>query len=140
MSRLWYTRCPAPTPFGIAAQKGWLEEEFAADGIDVKALQDADDVQIRRSHFTHTQPWSFRQGGNIPALWARAQGSDTRLIGLSWVDEFQALITLDRHLDTSPESLAGRRFGFPLNTRASVVDFHRATSSRRRCAKPRAAS
>jgi aryl-alcohol dehydrogenase-like predicted oxidoreductase len=23
MSRLWYTRCPAPTPFGIAAQKGW---------------------------------------------------------------------------------------------------------------------
>lgn len=130
MSRLWYTRCPAPTPFGIAAQKGWLEEEFAADGIDVKALQDADDVQIRRSHFTHTQPWSFRQGGNIPALWARAQGSDTRLIGLSWVDEFQALITLDRHLDTSPESLAGRRFGFPLNTRASVVDFHRATALR----------
>lgn len=130
MSRLWYTRCPAPTPFGIAAQKGWLEEEFAADGIDVKALQDADDVQIRRSHFTHTQPWSFRQGGNIPALWARAQGSDTRQIALSWVDEFQALITLDRHLDTSPESLAGRRFGFPLNTRASVVDFHRATALR----------
>ena len=130
MSRLWYTRCPAPTPFGIAVQKGWLEEEFAADGIDVKALQDADDVQIRRSHFTHTQPWSFRQGGNIPALWARAQGSDTRLIGVSWVDEFQALITLDRQLDASPESLAGRRFGFPLNTRASVVDFHRATALR----------
>jgi ABC-type nitrate/sulfonate/bicarbonate transport system substrate-binding protein len=130
MSRLWYTRCPAPTPFGIAVQKGWLEEEFAADGIDVTALQDADDVQIRRSHFTHTQPWSFRQGGNIPALWARAQGSDTRLIGVSWVDEFQALITLDRQLDASPESLAGRRFGFPLNTRASVVDFHRATALR----------
>lgn len=130
MSRLWYTRCPAPTPFGITVQKGWLEEEFAADGIDVKALQDADDVQIRRSHFTHTQPWSFRQGGNIPALWARARGSDTRLIGVSWVDEFQALITLDRQLDTSPESLAGRRFGFPLNTRASVVDFHRATALR----------
>src|SRR5258707_5709538 len=130
MSRLWYTRCPAPTPFGITVQKGWLEEQFAADGIDVKALQDADDVQIRRSHFTHTQPWSFRQGGNIPALWARAQGSNTRLIGLSWVDEFQALITLDKQLDTSPESLAGRRFGFPLNTRASVVDFHRATALR----------
>ncbi|MFM0415265.1 ABC transporter substrate-binding protein [Paraburkholderia aromaticivorans] len=130
MSRLWYTRCPAPTPFGIAVQKGWLEEEFAADGIDVKALQDADDTTIRRSHFTHTQPWSFRQGGNIPALWARAQGSDTRLIGLSWVDEFQALITLDRLLETSPDALAGRRFGFPLNTRAGVVDFHRATALR----------
>ncbi|MGF6962300.1 ABC transporter substrate-binding protein [Paraburkholderia youngii] len=130
MSRLWYTRCPAPTPFGITVQKGWLEEEFATDGIDVKALQDADDVSIRRSHFTHAQPWSFRQGGNIPALWARSQGSDTRLIGLSWVDEFQALITLDRRLDASAESLAGRRFGFPLNARASVVDFHRATALR----------
>jgi ABC-type nitrate/sulfonate/bicarbonate transport system substrate-binding protein len=130
MSRLWYTRCPAPTPFGITVQKGWLEQEFAADGIDVKALQDADDVTIRRSHFTHTQPWSFRQGGNIPALWARSQGSDTRLIGVSWVDEFQALITLDRELDARPEALVKRRFGFPLNTRASVVDFHRATALR----------
>jgi ABC-type nitrate/sulfonate/bicarbonate transport system substrate-binding protein len=130
MSRIWYTRCPAPTPFGIAAQKGWLQQEFAADGIDVKALQDADDVLIRRSHFTHSQPWSFRQGGNIPALWARAQGSDTRLIGLSWVDEFQALITLDRQLDATPHALAGRRFGLPRNTRANVVDFHRATALR----------
>ncbi|HXZ09102.1 MAG TPA: ABC transporter substrate-binding protein, partial [Paraburkholderia sp.] len=60
------------------------------------------DVTIRRSHFTHSQPWSFRQGGNIPALWARSQGSDTRLIGLSWVDEFQALITLDRQLEATP--------------------------------------
>ncbi|MDN7182849.1 ABC transporter substrate-binding protein [Caballeronia sp. SEWSISQ10-4 2] len=130
MSRLWYTRCPAPTPFGITVQKGWLQEEFAADGIDVKALQDADDALIRRSHFTHSQPWSFRQGGNIPALWARAQGSDTRLIGLNWVDEFQALITLDRQLGATPEALAGRRFGFPRNTSANVVDFHRATALR----------
>lgn len=130
MSRLWYTRCPAPTPFGIAAQKGWLQEEFAADGIDVTALQDADDVLIRRSHFTHSQPWSFRQGGNIPALWARAQGSETRLIGLSWVDEFQALITLDRQLEATPDALSGRRFGFPRSNRESVVDFHRATALR----------
>lgn len=130
MSRIWYTRCPAPTPFGITVQKGWLQEEFAADGIDIKALQDADDVSIRRSHFTHSQPWSFRQGGNIPALWARAQGSDTRLIGLSWVDEFQALITLDRDLTLAPAAIARRRFGLPRNTHSSVVDFHRATALR----------
>ncbi|MEX3947335.1 ABC transporter substrate-binding protein [Paraburkholderia sp. EG287B] len=130
MTLLWYTRCPAPTPFGIAAQQGLLQAEFAADGIEVKALQDADDPAIRRSHFTHTQPWSFRQGGNIPALWARAQGSDTRLIGVSWVDEFQALITLDPHLTPTRASLSGRRFGLPINTAAGVVDFHRATALR----------
>jgi ABC-type nitrate/sulfonate/bicarbonate transport system substrate-binding protein len=130
MRRLWYTRCPAPTPFGIAAQRGWLRDEFAADGIDVKALQDADDPLVRRSHFTHSQPWSFRQGGNIPALWARAQGADTRVIGISWVDEFQALVTLDPHLQATRDALSGRRFGLPVNTHAPVVDFHRATALR----------
>ncbi|MBN3728912.1 ABC transporter substrate-binding protein, partial [Burkholderia sp. Ac-20379] len=130
MPQLWYTRCPAPTPFGVAIRQGRLHDEFARDGLGIAALQDADDPQIRRSHFTHSQPWSFRQGGNIPALWARAQGSDTRLIALSWVDEFQALIALDPALAASPEALAKARFGLPVNTRASVVDFHRATALR----------
>lgn len=109
MSRLWYTRCPAPTPFGVAAQRGLLQEEFAPDGIDVKALQDADNPLVRRSHFTHSQPWTLRQGGNIPGLWARAQGSYTRLIGLTWVDEFQALITLDAQLAATRSALTGQR-------------------------------
>ena len=85
---------------------------------------------MRRSHFTHSQPWSLRQGGNIPALWARSQGSDTRLIGLTWVDEFQALITLDPQLEATRDALAGVRFGLPRDTRAQVVDFHRATALR----------
>lgn len=132
MSLLWYTRCPAPTPFGIAAQQGLLQQEFAADGLEIKALQDADDPHVRRSHFTHSQPWSFRQGGNIPALWARAQGSETRLIGVSWVDEFQALITLDPQLAANRTSLSGKRFGLPINSgdEQPVVDFHRATALR----------
>src|SRR5471032_1870261 len=94
VKRLWYTRCPAPTPFGIAIQQGWLQDEFRNDGIDIQALQDSSDPVIRQSHFTHSQAHSFRQGGNIPALWARAQGADTRVIGLSWVDEFQGLVAL----------------------------------------------
>ncbi|SMF98741.1 ABC transporter substrate-binding protein [Burkholderia singularis] len=130
MNLLWYTRCPAPTPFGIAIQKGWLHDEFAPDGLDIRALQDADDPAIRRSHFTHSQPWSFRQGGNIPALWARAQGSDTRVIALNWVDEFQALITLDPALEPTPAALGRARFGLPLNARPGIVDFHRATALR----------
>ena len=70
VNRLWYTRCPAPTPFGIAIQQGWLDDEFRDEGIDIQALQDSRDPVIRQSHFTHSQAHSFRQGGNIPALWA----------------------------------------------------------------------
>ena len=29
---LWYTRCPVPTAFSIAVQRGLLDEEFGADG------------------------------------------------------------------------------------------------------------
>lgn len=127
---LWYTRCPAPTPFGIAIQHGWLAQEFAADGLTVQALQDAADPAIRRSHFTHSQPHSFRQGGNIPALWARASGAQTRVIGLSWVDEFQGLLVSRDSAIGAPEQLRGKRFGLPKNTTSSVVDFHRATALR----------
>ena len=130
IEQLWYTRCPAPTPFGIAIQQGWLEDEFRAEGWDIKALQDASDPQIRNSHYTHSQPHSFRQGGNIPALWARAQGADTRVVGLSWVDEFQGLIALPSAGIAHPEQLRGRRVGLPLNTQTDVVDFHRATALR----------
>lgn len=131
---LWYTRCPAPTPFGIAIQQGWLAQEFAADGLNIRALQDADDPAIRRSHFTHSQPHSFRQGGNIPALWARSAGAATRVIGLTWVDEFQGLLALRRAGIDTLAQLRGKRFGLPLNTHAQatggVVDFHRATALR----------
>ncbi|CDG84452.1 ABC transporter substrate-binding protein [Janthinobacterium agaricidamnosum] len=127
---LWYTRCPAPTPFGIAIQQGWLAQEFAADGLHIKALQDADDPNIRRSHFTHSQPHSFRQGGNIPALWARASGAATRVIGLTWVDEFQGLLALRGSAIASPGQLRGKRFGLPKNLASGVVDFHRATALR----------
>ena len=130
VQRLWYTRCPAPTPFGIAIQQGRLEREFASDGLEIKALQDAAEPSIRQSHYTHSQPHSFRQGGNIPALWARSQGARTRVIGLTWVDEFQGLIALPSSGVETPTDLKGRRFGLPRNIRTSVVDFHRATALR----------
>lgn len=130
MTQLWYTRCPAPTPFGIAIQQGRLKREFADEGFDVKALQDSADPVVRQSHYTHSQPNSFRQGGNIPALWARSQGTQTRVIGITWVDEFQGLIALPSSGIHAPADLKGRRFGLPRNTQATVVDFHRATALR----------
>jgi ABC-type nitrate/sulfonate/bicarbonate transport system substrate-binding protein len=130
IERLWYTRCPAPTPFGIAIQQGRLQQEFLKDGFDIGALQDSSDPAIRLSHFTHSQPHSFRQGGNIPALWARSQGGRTRVIGVTWVDEFQGLIALPSSGVQSPADLKGRRVGLPRNTAATVVDFHRATALR----------
>ncbi len=64
LSEIWYTRCPVPTPVGLAAQLGYLEKTFADVGVALKSIIDSPDRAIRQSHFNHTLEWSFRHGGN----------------------------------------------------------------------------
>lgn len=124
---LWYTRCPVPSPLGIAARQGWLAETFAEEGIAIESIIDSKDHTIRESHFDHHLAWSFRQGGNIPPLWARSNGRATRLVAITWTDEFQAIVTLPGRGIASIEQLAGRRFAVPRRVN-DLIDFHRATA------------
>jgi ABC-type nitrate/sulfonate/bicarbonate transport system substrate-binding protein len=124
---VWYTRCPVPSALGIAARFGWIDTAFGAHRITVKSIGESRDTSVRESHFTHTLPWSFRQGGNIPAIRARSDGRDTRLIGLTWVDEFQAMITLPQSSLKTGTDLKGARIGVPRRP-GPIVDFHRATA------------
>src|ERR1700733_487729 len=113
VTELWYTRCPVPTASSIAISQGWLDDEFARDGITVSSLRASADSDVRESHFDHTKAASFRQGGNIPPIWTRSRGSDVRLIGLSWAEQYQAILTrADTGID-GPEDLAGRRLALP---------------------------
>jgi ABC-type nitrate/sulfonate/bicarbonate transport system substrate-binding protein len=118
-----------PTPLGIAAQRGWIEQEFKPDGISVRTLQDVTDPNLRESHFDHRLDNSFRQGGNIPAIWARANGRETRLIGLTWTDEAQVILSLPKNGIRSLEDLKGKRLGV-LTSPQSSIDFWRATTLR----------
>lgn len=129
LDTLWYTRCPVPTSLGIALQRGWLEETFAQQHTAVKSLQDADDAAVRESHFDHSLQNSVRHGGNIPAIWARATGRATRVIGLSWADEIQLILTLPGSGIDSAKDLKGRRFGLP-RWRNVQIDFARAQALR----------
>lgn len=124
---LWYTRCPVPTPLGLAGQFGWLDETFGPEGIAIRSVKESGDPAIMRSHYDHHLEWSFRQGGSIPPLWARGNGRETRLLGLTWGDEFQAFITLPSTGIRTPQDLAGRRFGIPRRA-DGIVDFPRGTA------------
>lgn len=127
---IWYTRCPVPTPLGVAARLGWFEDEFAPDGITVRSLQDGNvSAAQRRSHINHDLPHSWRQGGSIPALWARSTGADTRVLGFSWVDESQVIITRADSGITRLEDLRGRRIGLPLRE-GNGIDIFRAMALR----------
>jgi ABC-type nitrate/sulfonate/bicarbonate transport system substrate-binding protein len=126
LDTLWYTRCPVPTALGIAVHRGWFDDEFGHDGIALQSLQETTEPTKRESHFDHSLPYSFRQGGNIPALWARSRGAATRVIGLSWTNEFQAIVTLPGRGIAHPRDLRGRRLGLPKH--AISIDFWRAAA------------
>jgi ABC-type nitrate/sulfonate/bicarbonate transport system substrate-binding protein len=126
MAELHFTRCPVPTATGLAADQGWFDAEFAADGVAVRSLQDAAaGERLRAEHFSHELTSLIREGGNVPALWARSRGADTRLIGLTWIDERQAIVVRgDDGLD-APAQLAGRRVAIPARP-TEAVEFWRA--------------
>ncbi|MGW2217456.1 ABC transporter substrate-binding protein [Nonomuraea sp. NPDC001684] len=128
LDAIWFTRCPVPTATGIAADQGWLAEEFAGDGIEVRSLQDDDPGVPRETHYTHALTGLFREGGNVPALWARSRGEATRLIGLTWIEERQVVLVRGGTALESPEQLKGLRLAAPRHRIA--IDFWRAMALR----------
>ncbi|MCX4965963.1 ABC transporter substrate-binding protein [Streptomyces sp. NBC_00654] len=125
---LWFTRCPVPTATGIAADLRWLGDEFAPDGIEVRSLQDAAPGADRAAHFTHEHSALFREGGNVPALWARSRGERTRLIGLTWIEERQSVLVAPGSGIRGAEALRGLRIAVPKHRIA--IDFWRAMALR----------
>jgi ABC-type nitrate/sulfonate/bicarbonate transport system substrate-binding protein len=124
---VWYTRCPAPTPLSIAYQLGWVEQRFSESGVSVRSIRDSKDPAVRESHFTHALDFSFRQGGNIPPIWARSGGRETRVVGITTTDEFQAIIALPGSGIAGGADLKGRRIGVPRKP-GERIDFQRATA------------
>ncbi len=128
LDTIWYTRCPVPTPLGLAAKLGWFDAEFAPDGIAIKSLREVGEASQHESHYDHSLEHSFRQGGSVPAIWARSLGRTTRVIGLNWLDEFQGVVALPASGITTPAGLAGRRLGLPRHQNS--IDFGRAGALR----------
>ena len=129
LDTLWYTRCPVPTGLGIAVQKGWLEQALGDQGTRIQSLRESDNQAVRESHFDHSLQNSVRHGGSIPAIWARASGRETRVIGLSWADEVQLILSLPDSGIRNVKDLKGRRFGLP-DWAGAQIDFTRAQAIR----------
>jgi len=122
-------RPPVPTPLSIAWHLGWLQDIMREENILLRSQLE----RGRGSHGTspHEQtdlPDSLRQGGSVPALYGRANGQASRVIGLTWTDEFQAIAALPMAHIYTPKDLRGRRIGLPKH--ATTVDHNRAAALR----------
>jgi ABC-type nitrate/sulfonate/bicarbonate transport system substrate-binding protein len=127
LDHVWYTRCPVPTASGLAYNLGWLNKALGADGLGVGILQDGP-IELARHHFDHQLVGLFREGGNVPAFAARAEGSPTRLIGLTWIDEWQTVLTRPDSGIEGPADLRGARIGIPSWADTRGASFPRAMS------------
>ena len=127
---IWYTRCPVPTTSGIAQHKHWLQNEFARHGIKLDSIRASEDRAVRESHFRHSLAGSFREGGNVPPIWARSLGQDTVVVGITWVDEQQQVFVRgDSDIHTVAD-LRGRKLGVVRKAASDLVDVGRAEGLR----------
>ena len=108
-TEIWFTRCGGATASTIAIQENFLHDAFADNGVILRSLQESNDSAVRESHFDHSIPAMFREGGNIPPIWARAKGADTVVLAISWVDEFQSIVVRGDSGIRSLAELRGKR-------------------------------
>jgi ABC-type nitrate/sulfonate/bicarbonate transport system substrate-binding protein len=124
-------RDPIPTATGVAQRLGWIEHEAALDGtpLTVGGVGRAG-APPRASLLRAAAPLDhLREGESTRALWERSEGRATRLIGLTWIETFQAVVALPNAGIAAPEQLGGRRLALP-HTRSATIDVHRAAASR----------
>ncbi|WP_220815577.1 ABC transporter substrate-binding protein [Pseudomonas paralcaligenes] len=121
---LWYTRCGAATASALAIRKHWLQEEFAQPGTVLHSLRDSDSLEVRNSHYHHGQSGMFREGGNIPPIWAKGSGQDTVVLGITWLDEYQGILVRADSAIHDLADLKGKRLGIPRH-QGALIDFQR---------------
>ncbi|MBN9016088.1 MAG: ABC transporter substrate-binding protein [Rhizobiales bacterium] len=127
--QIWYTRCPVPTALGLAVQRGTLHEAIAPLGRSLASIQQSGDRATQASHFTHQLASSIRHGGNTPAIFARSEGADTRIVALSWTPTPHPILVRPGSGIETVRNLKGKRLALSLRQN-DVIDFWRAAALR----------
>jgi len=124
-----FTICPVVAASHVALSKGFLKEELGKVGVTPKYLYSLDSSNWI-SHFKHTLPNSFRDGGNIPAIWTKSNGTKIKLIGLTYSNAGgQILVRTDSEIYRVAD-LKGKKFGLSKRILEDRVDFWRITGHR----------
>ena len=121
-----FSRCPVGSVTELIMRNGRLQAALTRAGAAFRLLQEMD-VRFQRTHFTQEEPLHFRDGGNIPPIWAQAQGERSVLLGLTFQHERQGLFVRPDSALHGPEDLRGARIAIPVRE-AEPVDFQKLTA------------
>lgn len=126
---VFYTVCPVPSAISIAIGRGDLQRTFQSAGVTLHNIRHSPERAVREAHYDQTQANLFREGGNIPPLWARSDGRNLRLIGLTWIEHYAAVLALPGSNIRGPQDLKGKRLGI-VSRPNDTIDYARATTLR----------
>jgi len=90
-----------------------FEESFRHSGYEVRALSELG-PQFEDVHYTHAIESFFREGGGAPPVWARANGVDSVVLGITFMEELLGVFVRTDDPARSVADLAGRRLGLPV--------------------------
>lgn len=124
----WYTICPTFVASNVAQEFGWIEEELRRVGASLSYLRALPVEQGYLPHFSHRFAHLFRDGGNIPSIWAKADNVDTTLVGLTETHHGGTIVVRADDAARSVAALKGRRFGLSKSANPAKIDWWRATS------------
>jgi len=126
INEIHYTICPVGNASYIAVNKNFIKGGLEKLGVTPIRLQTLE-PELHKTHFTYQNDILFREGGNIPPLWAKSNDAEVVLIGLAVLAQKQyILVRADSDIDTI-EHLRKRKIGIPVHNNA-VIDFHRASA------------
>lgn len=125
---IFYTFCPVVCSSHIALEKGFITGEFTRTGMNISHISELS-PEHWQSHFTHRHPALFRDGGNIPPIWARSEGANTKVIGMVWTEPGGSLLVKENSPIGSVGDLKGKRIGL-LRKLPTLIDFGRATEKK----------
>jgi 2'-hydroxybiphenyl-2-sulfinate desulfinase len=117
-----YTICPVGNASFISANK----EEFLSSGFKRLGVQPVLLQSLPKErwhvHFDYQDDALFREGGNIPPIWAKSNGAGVVLIGLTFIPQKSYIFTRKDAPIDYVEQLRGRHLGLPTRP-DSIIDF-----------------
>ena len=126
---LWYTVCPVPAASSLAIARGEIDAAFRGSDATLNSIRSHPDRKVREAHYDQSQPRLFREGGNIPPIWSKSDGRNLRVIGLSWIEHYSAIVALPGSGIRTAADLRGKRLAL-IKRPNDPVDYPQATALR----------